>query len=107
MTAKERLEVIRAKAGRTAGFAPAKPRRKERYYVPLGSARGFYYNFMGELRPDRLHPATGWLKAPDGVKAKPLATKRTARVHHLTRISQQLPMKLPELLYSSIRPGKQ
>jgi len=97
MTVKERLEIIREKVGREPGSSPATPIRKERYYVPLGSDRGFSYNFMGELRPDRLHPATGWLRAPDEARVRPLAPKRTARVHHLTKIAQKLPAKLPVL----------
>ena len=99
MTAKERLEIIRAKTKRPAILASEpKPKGRERLYVPYGSTRGFSYNIMGVLRPDRLGPNMGWLKTPDEVRPKPLAPKRTARVHHLTRISQQLPMKLPKVV---------
>jgi hypothetical protein len=92
MTKAQRLKFMRKRFGRPKGLFAAKPR-------PQDSAKGSYRfdafgvpQHLSELRQKRVY-------LPDPKPAICVAIKRTARKSALTRIAEQLPAKLPRVLF--------
>jgi hypothetical protein len=106
MDAAKRLDLLRARLGRTysPGFKPAgvhraahpdlpaQKVRKPRIWEPSRPARAFCSNIEPDLanahRPQ-------WVKVGEEREPEGCRVKRKARVSPLTRIAEQLPGKLP------------
>jgi hypothetical protein len=108
MTPQERLEVIRRCLKRPACVPPkpsglnraANPHlpvpKVRRAYVPKLGVPCYSYAVYGDFIPTSPNRKE-WVGEPDKREPKPCAPKRVKRVSALTRISQQLPMKLAKL----------
>lgn len=109
MTTDERLELIRAKAGKHRPIAAPKgtglhvashpeDRPAVKRYGPIPwhpeKCWGYPNEFGLIVSPGRL-PV--WVAAKDRPTPKPCRPKRKARVHPLTRIAEHLPAKRPKL----------
>lgn len=94
MTADERLAIIRDRARQKTVLYPATAKR-ERYWVPRGNGVILSNSRIGELRPDRLNRPSEWLRNAAEQPAKGLKTPNRKGAHHLTKIAELLPAKLP------------
>lgn len=108
MTPQERLEVIRRclkrpacvppkPSGLNRAANPALPVPKvRRAYVPKLGVPCYSYAVYGDFIPTSPNRKE-WVGEADKREPKHCGTKRKARVSPLTRIAEQLPMKLPRI----------
>jgi hypothetical protein len=108
----ERLEIIRRKfkpvaapitkpTGLHCATTGAAPVTDTRPMLPRTSGR-IIHGSWGPLNRN-IAQRFDWLKEPDKQKPIQCAPKRTKKVSPLTRISQQLPMKLKKVLTGDFR----
>ena len=100
MTTEERLAIIRDRARQKPVLYPVVTKR-ERYWVPVGTGRVKPPDFMGEVQPTRLGPASEWIREPIAQKPPEKGLRMPDRkgAHYLTKIAEQLPRKLPVLTF--------
>lgn len=96
MDAETRLDLIRAKA-RLRQPAIGRGERRDRSHLPTGRPVILSNSRVGELRPERLNVHSEWLRKAEDKPVKQWQPKPRYEPHPLTKISSQLPGKLPKL----------
>lgn len=99
MNKDERAQLLRERMKAVRGYElPPLPKAKPRREEPK---RGFHFNPIAPMRMD-VGPRYDWVKTGDELPKEELRPLRKERVSPLTRISEQLPMKLPKIEKSAM-----